>query len=92
MKNKTSVENKPAKLTPSLMVYMQEEVLQNIYDKFVESILSLPADVRGDVLRIGAREAADGNAYMYLFRRVIEGTADDTVRGLLEEYNLLPTI
>lgn len=62
---------------------------KNSYDKFIEALLSLPGDVRGDVLRIGQREAKDGNVYQYLFERVQKQDLNDSVYLLMVDYNLL---
>ena len=62
---------------------------KNSYDKFIDALLSLPSDVRGDVLRIGQREAKDGNAYHYLFKRIQKRDLDDPVYLLMVENNLL---
>jgi hypothetical protein len=62
---------------------------KNTYDKFVEAILSLPGDVRGDVLRIGQKNAKDGNAYHYLFKRIQKQDLDDPIYLMMVENNVL---
>ena len=63
------------------------EKLQNGYDLFVEAVLSLPGDVRGDVLRIGSKHSS--NPYLYLFNRIQKKDVNDGVFGVLMDYNLL---
>jgi len=62
---------------------------KNSYDKFIEAILSLPGDIRGDVLRIGQKNAKNGNAYHYLFKRIQKRDLDDPIYLLMVEHNLL---
>jgi hypothetical protein len=56
---------------------------KNCYDKFVESLLSLPGDIRGDIMRIGQRNTTNGNAYHYLFKRVQKQDLDDPIYTLM---------
>jgi hypothetical protein len=62
---------------------------KNTYDTFVEALLSLPGDVRGDVLRIGQREAKNGNAYHYLFKRIQKQDLDDPIYLMMVESGIL---
>lgn len=59
----------------------------NAYDLFIDAVLSLPADTRGDVLRIAARES--DNPYLYLFNRIQKKDVNDSIFGVLMDYNLL---
>jgi len=56
---------------------------KNCYDKFVESLLSLPGDIRGDIMRIGQRNTTNGNAYHYLFKRVQKQDLNDPIYTLM---------
>ena len=62
---------------------------KNTYDNFVEALLSLPGDVRGDILRIGQRETKDGNAFHYLFKRIQKRDLDDPIYTLMVESGIL---
>lgn len=59
----------------------------NAYNLFIDALLSLPGDVRGDILRIGQKHS--DNPYLYLFNRVLEKNVDDPIFGVMMEYNLL---
>ena len=61
--------------------------IKNSYDQFIDAVLSLPGDVRGDVLRIAGRES--DNPYLYLFTRIQKKDVDDPIFGLLMDNNLL---
>jgi hypothetical protein len=56
---------------------------KNCYDKFVESLLSLPGDIRGDIMRIGQKNSTNGNPYHYLFKRVQKQDLDDPIYTLM---------
>jgi len=59
----------------------------NAYDDFIDAILSLPGNVRGDILRIAGRES--DNPYLYLFNRIQKKDVEDPIFGILLDYNLL---
>jgi hypothetical protein len=63
------------------------EKLQNGYDLFIDGVLSLPGDVRGDLLRIGSKHCS--NPYLYLFNRIQKKDVNDPVFTMLIENNLL---
>ena len=63
------------------------EKTMNAYDLFIDSILSLPFDVRRDVLSIAER--ASNNPYLYLFKRIQKKDVNDSIYGLLLEQGLL---
>jgi hypothetical protein len=63
------------------------EKAMNNYDIFIENVLSLPFDVRTDVLKIA--EKYSKNPYMYLFNRVQKRDVNDPIYGLLLENGLL---
>jgi len=63
------------------------EKLENGYDKFIDAVLSLPGDVRRDVLSIGSRHCS--NPYIYLFNRIQKKDVDDPIFSTLMGYNLL---
>jgi hypothetical protein len=56
---------------------------KNCYDKFVESLLSLPGDIRGDIMRIGQKNSTNGNPYHHLFKRVQKQDLDDPIYTLM---------
>lgn len=62
---------------------------KNAYDKFIEALLSLRGDIRGDVLRIGQKNAKDGNCYLYLFKRVQKRDLNDPIYNLMIDENVL---
>jgi len=59
----------------------------NAYDDFIDAILSLPGDVRGDILRIAGRNS--DNPYLYLFNRIQKKDVEDPIFGILLDNNLL---
>lgn len=59
----------------------------NAYDLFIDSILSLPFDVRKDVLSIAEKNSK--NPYLYLFKRIQKKDVNDAIYGLLLEQGLL---
>jgi hypothetical protein len=61
--------------------------IQNGYDLFIDALLSLPGDVRGDILRIGSKHCS--NPYLYLFNRIQKKDVNDSVYALLLENGLL---
>ena len=61
--------------------------IQNGYDLFIDALLSLPGDVRGDILRIGSKNCS--NPYLYLFNRIQKKDVNDSVYALLLENGLL---
>jgi hypothetical protein len=63
------------------------EKLHNGYDLFINAVLSLPGDVRRDVLQIGSKHSS--NPYLYLFNRIQKKDVNDGVFGVLMDYNLL---
>jgi hypothetical protein len=64
---------------------------KNYYDEFINKILSLPGDVRGDLLRIAGKE--NNNPYITLFQAYsVYGNKHNLgsmVRGIFEDYNLV---
>ena len=64
-----------------------KEKLQNGYDLFIDAVLSLPGDVRRDILSIGSKHCT--NPYLYLFNRIQKKDVNDSVFGTLMDYNLL---
>jgi hypothetical protein len=64
-----------------------KEKLQNGYDLFIDAVLSLPGDVRRDILQIGSNNCT--NPYLYLFNRIQKKDVNDGVYGVLLDYNLL---
>jgi hypothetical protein len=59
------------------------------YDEFVDKILSLPGDSRGDLLRIAGKES--NNPYLYLYESYWKSDSYHgyLVRGLFQELNIL---
>jgi len=64
-----------------------DSMKNNAYDEFIDAVLSLPSDVRGDILRIAGRES--DNPYLYLFNRIQKKDVLDPIYGLLIENGLL---
>ena len=62
---------------------------KNTYDNFIDALLSLPGDIRGDILRIGQRNAKNGNAYHYLFKRIQKQDVEDPIYMLMIENGIL---
>jgi len=73
MKNKNTLKNKTE--------------IANGYDLFVDAILSLKGDIRGDILRTAARKCS--NPYLYLFNKIQKKDVNDNVYALLMEEGLL---
>jgi hypothetical protein len=63
------------------------EKAMNSYDLFIDAVLSLPFDVRRDVLSIGER--ASKNPYLYLFNRIQKQDPQDPIYSLLIENGAL---
>jgi|LakMenEpi08Oct12_1017439.scaffolds.fasta_scaffold00094_5 hypothetical protein len=63
------------------------EKAMNAYDLFIEGVLSLPFDVRRDVLNIAER--ASNNPYLYLFKRIQKQDPQDPIYGLMVENAIL---
>ena len=63
------------------------EKAMNSYDLFIEAVLSLPFDVRRDVLAIAEKKAK--NPYLYLFKRIQKKDVEDPIFNILMENNLL---
>jgi len=61
--------------------------IQNGYDLFIDALLSLPGDVRGDILRTASRHCS--NPYLYLFNRIQKKDVNDNVYALMFEMGLL---
>ena len=65
--------------------------IKNHYDEFMNKILSLPGDVRGDLLRIAGRDS--DNPYFVLFQAYsVYGNSHNLgsmVRGIFEDYKLV---
>ena len=63
------------------------EKAMNSYDLFIEAVLSLPFDVRRDVLAIAEKKTK--NPYLYLFKRIQKKDVEDPIFNILMENNLL---
>jgi hypothetical protein len=63
------------------------EKAMNAYDLFVDAILSLPFDVRKDVLNIADKNS--NNSYLYLFKRIQKQNPEDPIYSLLIENGAL---
>jgi hypothetical protein len=57
------------------------EKAMNSYDLFIEAVLSLPFDVRRDVLAIAEKKAK--NPYLYLFKRIQKKDVDDPIFNIM---------
>ena len=57
------------------------EKAMNSYDLFIEAVLSLPFDVRRDVLNIAERNSK--NPYLYLFKRIQKQDPQDPIYQML---------
>jgi len=57
------------------------------YSEFIEGVLSLPFDVRRDVLNIAERNS--NNPYLYLFKRIQKQDPQDPIYGLMIENGVL---
>ena len=69
--------------------YTERMKNKNCYDRFVEALLSLPGDIRGDIMRIGQRNTTNNNAYHYLFKRIQKQDLDDPIYTLMVQNGLL---
>jgi hypothetical protein len=63
------------------------EKAMNAYDIFIDAVLSLPFDVRRDVLNIAERNSK--NPYLYLFQRIQKQDPQDPIYGLMVENAIL---
>jgi hypothetical protein len=65
------------------------EKATNAYDLFIDAVLSLPFDVRKDVLNIAERASGLRNPYLYLFNRIQKQDPQDPIYGLMVENAIL---
>ena len=63
------------------------EKAMNAYDLFIDAILSLPFDIRKDVLNIAERNSKC--PYLYLFQRIQKQDVEDPIYSLLIENGAL---
>jgi len=72
----------------------QEQVDANYYDAFIDSILSLPTDIRSFLLGLGAHAHKDNNPYLYLWQVYLEEELPENeqylpfIHNILDKHNL----
>jgi hypothetical protein len=63
---------------------------KNYYDYFVESLLSLPPGIRGNLLNAAGTQAPDNNPYLYLWNEYnnLDSVIGTFVASLLDLHQL----